>query len=220
MSTDAREYARAFYVVLSEISDHLLMLWVGLLYYISLEHFTASFSLVALTLVVCSRALSVFTCGALVNCRSESDNQLPMTTQIMMFSAGLRGAVALALVMQMPTSSSEEIASACLFVIFWTNIVLGGVTTPLVGWLKIPNEGDGSLDVSSFEFTEKEMEWLGDIDALEERLAKYFLVNGTDTNKSHSEGTARGRSDAAWKAAMATNKLSRDNSSTRDQEAG
>ena len=201
MSTDAREYARAFYVVLSEISDHLLMLWVGLLYYISLEHFNVLFSLVALTLVVASRAFSVFTGGALLN--YHSDNELPMTTQIMMFNAGLRGAVALALVVQMPTSSSEEITSACLFVIFWTNIVLGGLTTPLVGWLKIPNEGDGSLDVSSFELTEKELEWLRDIDTLEERLAKYLLVNGTDTTKSHSEGTERGRSDAAWKAAIA-----------------
>jgi NhaP-type Na+/H+ or K+/H+ antiporter len=60
-----------------------------------------------------------------------------MSTQIMMFGAGLRGAVALALVMQMPTSSAEEIASATLFVVFWTNIVLGGLTTPMVLWLKV-----------------------------------------------------------------------------------
>ena len=64
MSFEAREYARAFYVVLSEISDHLLMMWVGLLYYFSLEHFNVQFSLVALGLVVSSRALSVFSCGA------------------------------------------------------------------------------------------------------------------------------------------------------------
>ena len=132
MSREAREYARAFYTVLSEISDHLLMMWVGLLYYFSLEHFNAWFSLIALGLVVTSRALSVFSRGAIVGCTGD---KLPMSTQIMMFGAGLRGAVALALVMQMPTSSAEEVASATLFVVFWTNIVLGGLTTPMVLWL-------------------------------------------------------------------------------------
>ena len=74
--------------------------------------------------------------GAIVGMTGD---KLPMSTQIMMFGAGLRGAVALALVMQMPTSSAEEIASATLFVVFWTNIVLGGLTTPLVLWLKVKN---------------------------------------------------------------------------------
>merc|ERR1712166_316952 len=112
-----------------------------------------------------------------------------------MFGAGLRGAVALALVMQMPTSSAEEIASATLFVVFWTNIVLGGLTTPLVLWLKIPNEGNGTLDVQSFVFTDDEKKWLHSIDALEERWAERLLVNGTDTAKTLSSGNAKGKSE-------------------------
>jgi NhaP-type Na+/H+ or K+/H+ antiporter len=42
------------------------------------------------------------------------------TSQLMMIGAGLRGAVALALVKQMPTSASDEISSATLFIIFCT----------------------------------------------------------------------------------------------------
>jgi NhaP-type Na+/H+ or K+/H+ antiporter/ABC-type branched-subunit amino acid transport system substrate-binding protein len=196
MSFEAREYARAFYIVLSEISDHLLMMWVGLLYYFSLEHFNVQFSLVALVLVVSSRALSVFSCGAIVGCTGD---KLPMSTQIMMFGAGLRGAVALALVMQMPTSSAEEVASATLFVVFWTNIVLGGLTTPMVLWLKIPNEGNGTLDVSTFEFTEKEKKWLQRIDKVEERWAQRLLVNGTKTVKTLGNN-AKGKSESKWHA--------------------
>ena len=37
-----------------------------------------------------------------------------------MFGAGLRGAVALALVMQMPSSSQDQIVSGTLFIIFWS----------------------------------------------------------------------------------------------------
>lgn len=98
MITEAREYARSFYIVLSELAEHLLMLWVGLLYYLSLEHFHVSFSLLAFALVVASRALSVSACAWLVNVFSEI--KVEWSTQIMMFGAGLRGAVALALVMQ------------------------------------------------------------------------------------------------------------------------
>lgn len=102
----AREYARSLYTVLSEICDHLLMVWVGLLYYLSLDDFTLAFSSVALGLVVLSRALSVFFCGAVTGCFGA---QMKMETQLMMFAAGLRGAIALALVMQMPTSSAEQV---------------------------------------------------------------------------------------------------------------
>ena len=34
-----------------------------------------------------------------------------------------------------------------LFVIFWTNIVQGGLTAPLVSALGIPNQVDGTLDM-------------------------------------------------------------------------
>jgi len=92
--------------VLSEICDHILMLWVGLLYYLSVENFTLSFSAVSLGLVVLSRAFSVFSCGAGMRCFG---GQIKMETQLMMFAAGLRGAIALALVMQMPTSSADQV---------------------------------------------------------------------------------------------------------------
>ena len=94
--------------MLAEICDHLLMVWVGLLYYLSLDNFTLAFSLVALVLVIMSRALSVFFCGGVTRCFGV---QMKMETQLMMFAAGLRGAVALALVMQMPTSSAEQVRS-------------------------------------------------------------------------------------------------------------
>jgi NhaP-type Na+/H+ or K+/H+ antiporter len=117
MSFEARDYAHAFYIVLSELADHALMLWVGLLYYLSLETFEAKFSAVALLLVLVSRALSVLGIAQLVRCIL---GPVEFTSQLMMIGAGLRGAVALALVKQMPTSASDEISSATLFIIFCT----------------------------------------------------------------------------------------------------
>ena len=62
-------------------------------------------------------------------------------TQLMMVVSGLRGIVALALVMAMPSSSQEQIAAATMFVIFWTNIVLGGLTATLVPRLFEEHDG-------------------------------------------------------------------------------
>ena len=162
MSKYAKRQASVFYITLSEISDHLILLWVGLLFYYALDTMKWKFSFVCLGLVVVSRALSVFLVGAIGNCMSDDDHDVPFKHQLMMFAAGLRGAVALALVMQMPSSSAEEIGSATLFIIVVTNVVLGGLTAPMVSLLGIPNEKNGTLDLSdirSLNLTEREKEF-------------------------------------------------------------
>ena len=56
-----------------------------------------------------------------------------------MFVAGLRGAIALVLVVGMPMAHSEApllrrqfFISSCVFIVIFTNIVLGGLTVPAV----------------------------------------------------------------------------------------
>ena len=195
MSFEARDYAHAFYIVLAEIADHLLMLWVGLLYYFSLGDFEAKFSMMALAMVLLSRGLSVFSVAQFIACVGR---HVRWQTQVMMIGAGLRGAVALALVKQMPTSASDEISSATLFIIFWTNVVLGGATTPLVSALKIMNEAEGTLDLSTFEFNEDEQAYLRAIDTTFEKLAKVLLVNGADNVDNANDTNTHGEKKAEW----------------------
>ena len=150
---------------MSELSDHIVMLWVGVLFYIRWTDdawdtegdLKWEFSLLALALVVISRFVSVLIVG-LLNRRLETEegstNAVSNKNLAMMIGAGLRGAVALALVMQMPSSSFQAFSSATLFIIFVTNIVLGGLTTPLVKLLKIPFH----VDLSKFEYSTQEKE--------------------------------------------------------------
>lgn len=96
-----------------------------------------------------------------------------------------------------------QIASTTLFIIFWTNLILGGVTTPLVSLLKIPNEGEGTLNVSEFEFTMKEIEFLMKIDRLDDNLAAHLLVNGVDNAEiEFNEQTAKGLEANLWQQKM------------------
>lgn len=123
---------------------------------------------------------------------------LGVKLQLCMVVTGLRGPVALALVTQMPTSSGEQFLEAVYFVIFWSNVVLGGLTKPLVQFLGIKNEVDGTMDLSEFQFTEEEAEYLGSIETMFARLEKLLL---THTGQKNSfSNSARGRHASLWEA--------------------
>ena len=93
----------------------------------------------------------------------------------------------------------SQFSSTTLFIIFWTNLILGGLTTPLVSYLKIPNESENTLNVSEFEFTASESEFLMDIEKLQNKLAYYLLVHGTDNAEvTFDDGKKKGRQSNMW----------------------
>lgn len=121
---------------------------------------------------------------------------LDMKSLLLMVGAGLRGPVALALVTQMPSSSGEYFLEAVYFVTFWSNVVFGGLTVPLVTFLGIPNEIDGSLDLAEFQFTEEEANYLDAIDKTFARIENALLVHaGQQQTFSTSD---RGRHASLW----------------------
>ena len=78
----------------------------------------------------------------------EVDDRLISTEyQMMMFVAGLRGAIALVLVLGLPKPGhhNQELEATTVFIVLVTNIVLGGLTVPAVRKLGIPNDKDGTL---------------------------------------------------------------------------
>ena len=64
--------------------------------------------------------------------------------------------------------------------------------------LKIDNEAEGTLDLSTFVFTESEKEYLLGIDTKFEKLAKYLLVNGEDNVDNANESNSKGSQKAEW----------------------
>jgi hypothetical protein len=92
-----------------------------------------------------------------------------------------------------------QFSSTTLFIIFWTNIILGGLTTPLVSYLKIPNESENTLNVADFEFTASEIQFLMRIDELQDRLARYLLVHGTNNVEvAFDDAKKKGRQSNLW----------------------
>lgn len=168
LSIEARQYSRSTLTILSELCDELIMASIGVSFVTYLRVFPALFSVVATVLVLLSRGISVFPLTALWNAcverkakKAKQQNRLyfkeealvPLQHSMMMLAGGLRGAVALALVMAMPSSKFEVFASATLFIIMFTNVVLGGATTSVIAALGVHSKMAGNMTAEDTEFT-------------------------------------------------------------------
>jgi len=87
-----------------------------------------SFSFYALILCLLGRAANVFPTVFIANLRRNQ--KIPTNMQVMIWFAGLRGAIAFALALNIPTSlpGQASIVTTTLFIVFFTTLVLGGLT--------------------------------------------------------------------------------------------
>jgi len=121
-----------------------------------------SFSLSFYALVLCfiGRACSVFPICFLANLNRKQ--QIPLNMQVMIWFAGLRGAISFALAVNVPTELPGQpvMVTTTLFIIFFTTLVMGGLTDFMMRFLE--------LDEKSVEMAENNNELLPLTDDCEE----------------------------------------------------
>jgi len=88
------------------------------------------FIVLALLLCFVSRAVNIFGFSYLANFKRK--RPIPMRMQVMMWFAGLRGAIAFALALNVPSANKGYIITTTLFIVFFTTLVLGGTTEKLL----------------------------------------------------------------------------------------
>lgn len=91
-----------------------------------------------LLLCFISRAAHVFTMSNLANCGRKT--KITFKMQIVMWFAGLRGAIAFALALNIPGENRAVLLTAALSVIIFTTIVCGGLTEKLVAKLGLKRD--------------------------------------------------------------------------------
>jgi sodium/hydrogen exchanger 8 len=84
----------------------------------------------SILLVMASRAVSIFPLAMI--CNSCREDKISGKNQIVMWFSGLRGAVAFALALSVPSDYHSLIVSTTLMTILFTILVLGGGTWPLL----------------------------------------------------------------------------------------
>eukprot|EP00002_Diphylleia_rotans_P012398 TRINITY_DN2424_c0_g1_i2.p1 TRINITY_DN2424_c0_g1~~TRINITY_DN2424_c0_g1_i2.p1 ORF type:complete len:152 (-),score=31.43 TRINITY_DN2424_c0_g1_i2:457-912(-) len=81
------------------------------------------------------RFLNIFPIAAVINRFRKND--ISLKNQIVMWFAGLRGAIAFALALYLETDNEKIIVTSTLFTVLFTTIVFGVGTAPLVKFLKL-----------------------------------------------------------------------------------
>jgi NhaP-type Na+/H+ or K+/H+ antiporter len=79
-----------------------------------------------------SRAVQVFPISFLLNLCRPAATKIPLPMQVCIWFAGLRGAIAFALSLQVPTPGAPYIVSSTLVVVIFTSLVCGALTEPLL----------------------------------------------------------------------------------------
>jgi len=89
----------------------------------------------ATTLCFVGRAFNIFPLSLIANIRRK--NKISFKMQVMLWFAGMRGAIAFALAMNLKTPNSPVLITTTLFIVLFTTIILGGATAPLVRKLQL-----------------------------------------------------------------------------------
>jgi Na+:H+ antiporter len=141
MSHRGRESVEAFWEYIAFVVNSLVFLLIGMrLAHQDFGAFLMPF-LIAVVLVMLGRALAVYPCCALF---ARTAARVEHRHQHALFWGGLRGALALALVLGLPpdTPGKEAITTVAFAVVAFSIVVNGVTITPLLRWIgEIPAAG-------------------------------------------------------------------------------
>ena len=106
---------------------------------INLQHWNISFSLYAMLFCVIGRILNIFPLSCIANiCRGkkqhqQKSNRITWKMQFVLCFAGLRGAIAFALALNMPGPNAETYTTVTLTICGITTVICGGFTERILG---------------------------------------------------------------------------------------
>jgi NhaP-type Na+/H+ or K+/H+ antiporter len=91
----------------------------------------------SIPILLLARAANIFPLVGIANLRREKNNRVPFNHQVMMWFSGIRGAMAFSLTVDVPSHSKTIIQTTTLIIVFITVIVFGGLTVPVLKFLRI-----------------------------------------------------------------------------------
>eukprot|EP00124_Ichthyophonus_hoferi_P001090 Ihof_evm9s50 gene=Ihof_evmTU9s50 len=149
LSKSSTDGSLLLFRVLSDASETFVFLYLGLSFFPLAQGYRPGYILFAILAVLIGRAVNIFPISMLVNLFRVKKVTFKM--QMMLFHAGLRGAVAYALATDVDQDGSRGIRSTTQVVVLFTVVVLGGSTAPLLKSLRLTKDDTRDLVSSSNE---------------------------------------------------------------------
>ncbi|RXK40026.1 sodium/hydrogen exchanger 3 [Tremella mesenterica] len=142
MSKRTQRTTKYMFAVLAQLSENFIFIYLGLnLFTQDVQVFKPLFILVSAIAVMASRYAAVFPLSELINwiyhTRGQRNEELPHSYQMMLFWAGLRGAVGVALAAGIEGDNADALRTTILVVVVLTVIVFGGTTARMLEVLGI-----------------------------------------------------------------------------------
>jgi len=166
MSEDARHATHHGFTAIAQAAEMLVFVYLGLVTALSFtdtSDYTWCPVLIVMMLILClvGRACHVFFFSNVSNLKRRQP--ITMRMLLLMWWAGLRGAIAFCLALNMPSDNQAVWVTVALAVVLFTTVVLGGATDWMVGILDLKRPAP-LIEEHAPDEEHAELEELGDID--------------------------------------------------------
>jgi solute carrier family 9 (sodium/hydrogen exchanger), member 8 len=132
LSPTSQITAHNIFKSLAVLSEYFVFLYIGMGLFTGKLIKQVNFLFFFLCMVYCllARMLNIFPLSILANlCRRQ---KIPIKMQVVMWFAGLRGAIAFALSQNMPKEHRNIYVSTTLLIVIFTTVICGGMTEPIL----------------------------------------------------------------------------------------
>ena len=163
MSRRTQRTTKYLFGILAQLSENFIFIYLGMnLFTQDVQVFKPIFIVVSVLAVLATRYAAVFPLSQMINAihrwHGQRHDELPHSYQMMLFWAGLRGAVGVALAAGFTGPNKDALRTTVLVVVVLTVIMLGGTTSRMLEVMGIRTGiDDGGGDSST---DEEERAWL------------------------------------------------------------
>jgi len=150
LSNKGNLISKKFFHTIAVIAETFVFTYLGLAifsYERSKHYFDVGLIVLSIPIILLARGFNIFPLTFLINLWRTPDKKIGFNTQIMMWFAGLRGAIAFVLALMVPTVAKAEMLTTTLIIVVFTVLIFGGLTVPLLKLLNIEMHEEGETRV-------------------------------------------------------------------------
>ena len=129
LSATAHVASEQIFSTFATLTENIVFIYMGMGVFTGrFQNWDIKFSILALTFCFIGRFLNIFPLSWMANQCRRGDQKIPGKMQVVLWFAGLRGAIAFALAENMPGPNKEVYATATLSICIFTTVICGGFT--------------------------------------------------------------------------------------------
>nr|AKN21461.1 slc9a-2 [Schmidtea mediterranea] len=137
LSEESQKWTKGIFELMSFLSENFVFVYIGVSNFTFRDHnWQPRFICIAIFAIIVGRAVNVYILSAMLNLGRK--NKIKFNHQHMLMFAGVRGAMAFALAIRNTSSKVRQMFfSTTLVIVMVTVFICGGLTLPMINFLKI-----------------------------------------------------------------------------------